>query len=121
MSHICEHLQHAALVLTGCGPLKDRLATAYRAHLARVEIADVPFELQQDFAQLRQAFTHERPLFRGEDAVLATLRKMSNREAHALAERVTLLFCTSCSAQFRARNGAISTASPVVQLFATEH
>jgi hypothetical protein len=73
------------------GPIKDRLADAYRNHLALVRVEDLPEELREDFRACHDALTRERPL-RGEDAVRATVRKMSSTEADQLACSVIRLF-----------------------------
>lgn len=77
--------------LVRSGPIKDRLADAYRNHLAFVRAADLPEALREDFRTCRDALTRERPL-RGEDAVRATVRKMSGSEADELACSVVRLF-----------------------------
>jgi hypothetical protein len=86
-----EQLEGAALSLVRSGPIKDRLAGAYRNHLAFVRAEDLPTALREDFRACRDALTRERPL-RGEDAVRATVRKMSSTEADQLACIVVRLF-----------------------------
>ncbi|HYB66440.1 MAG TPA: hypothetical protein VEC59_14460 [Steroidobacteraceae bacterium] len=77
--------------LVRSGPIKDRLAEAYRNHLAYVRAEDLPQALREDFRACHDALTRERPL-RGEDAVRATVRKMSGIEADELACTVVRLF-----------------------------
>ncbi|HXZ59649.1 MAG TPA: hypothetical protein VEG26_05665 [Steroidobacteraceae bacterium] len=77
--------------LVRSGPIKDRLAEAYRNHLAFVRAEDLPEALREDFRACHDALTRERPL-RGEDAVRATVRKMSSYEADELACSVVRLF-----------------------------
>jgi hypothetical protein len=91
MSTTWEQLEGAALSLVRSGPIKDRLADAYRNHLAFVRAEDLPAALREDFRACRDALTRERPL-RGEDAVRATVRKMSSTEADLLACNVVRLF-----------------------------
>jgi len=91
MSTTWEQLEGAALTLARSGPIKDRLADAYRSHLAFVRIEDLPEVLREEFRACRDALTRERPL-RGEDAVRATVRKMSASEADELACSVVRLF-----------------------------
>jgi hypothetical protein len=91
MSTTWEQLEGAALSLARSGPIKDRLAEAYRNHLAYVRPEDLPEALRQDFRACHDALTRERPL-RGEDAVRATVRKMSGTEADELACSVVRLF-----------------------------
>jgi hypothetical protein len=91
MSTTWEKLEGAALSLVRSGPIKDRLADAYRNHLAFVRDEDLPAALREDFRVCHDALTRERPL-RGEDAVRATVRKMSSTEADQLACSVVRLF-----------------------------
>lgn len=96
MSTVMEQMQLAALTLACTGPIKDRLASAYRNHLASIESADLPRDLADDLIAVRRAMVRERPLCRAEDAVHATVRKMSNEEAVELASRVVMLFGALC-------------------------
>jgi hypothetical protein len=91
MSTAWEQLEGAALSLARSGPIKDRLADAYRNHLALVNPDELPDALREEFRACHDALTHRRPL-RGEDAVRATVRKMSNREADNVAGSVVRLF-----------------------------
>jgi len=91
MSTAWEQLEGAALTLARSGTIKDRLADAYRNHLSLVNAEELPEELREEFRACHAALTHERPL-RGEDAVRATVRKMSNHEADELACSVIRLF-----------------------------
>lgn len=91
MSTTWEQLEGAALSLARSGAIKDRLADAYRNHLAFVRAEDLPAVVREEFRLCRDALTRERPL-RGEDAVRATVRKMSNSEADELACSVVRLF-----------------------------
>ena len=77
--------------LARSGPIKDRLAEAYRNHLACVRVEDLPEMVRGEFRACRDALTREHPL-RGEDAVRATVRKMSSSEADELACSVVRLF-----------------------------
>lgn len=91
MNTACEQLEGAALVLARAGSIKDRLADAYRNHLALVNVEDLPESLRAEFHACQQALTHEPPL-RGEDAVRATVRKMSGVEADEVACCVVHMF-----------------------------
>ena len=91
MSTTWEQLQGAAMSLARSGPIKDRLADAYRNHLAFVRAQDLPESLREEFRSCHDALTRERPL-RGEDAVRATVRKMSASEADELACSIVRLF-----------------------------
>jgi hypothetical protein len=91
MSTAWEQLEGAALSLARSGPIKDRLSDAYRNHLALVNSDELPDSLRDDFRACHDALTRERPL-RGEDAVRATVRKMSSHEADEIAASVVRLF-----------------------------
>ena len=91
MSTTWDQLEGAALSLARSGPIKDRLADAYRNYLAFVRVDELPEVLREEFRACRDALTREHPL-RGEDAVRATVRKMSNSEADELACSVVRLF-----------------------------
>jgi len=91
MNTAWEQLEGAALSLARSGPIKDRLADAYRNHLALVNPDELPDALREEFRACHDALTHRRPL-RGEDAVRATVRKMSNQEADDVAGSVVRLF-----------------------------
>ena len=91
MSTTWEQLEGAALSLARSGPIKDRLSDAYRNHLAYINVEDLPDALRGQFLACHEALTREAPL-RGEDAVRATVRKLSNHEADELALSVMRLF-----------------------------
>src|SRR6266705_5954019 len=91
MSTALEQLEGAALSLARSTPIKERLADAYRNHLALVNADELPAALRAEFRACHQTLTRERPL-RGEDAVRATVRKMSNHDADEVACTVVRLF-----------------------------
>ncbi|HTY49990.1 MAG TPA: hypothetical protein VMB48_09890 [Steroidobacteraceae bacterium] len=84
MNTAWEKFHGATLSLVRSGPIKDRLVAAYRDHLADVTEDDLPREIRERFHSVRCSLTRERPL-RGEDAIRATVRKMSCREADDIA------------------------------------
>jgi hypothetical protein len=55
-------------------------------------VDDIPHELRLQFLELTTQIQRERPL-RGEDAVRATIRKMSNEEAERHASMIVRMFC----------------------------
>jgi len=91
MSTAWEQLEGAALSLARSRPIKERLADAYRNHLALVNAEELPDALREEFRACHDALTRERPQ-RGEDAVRATVRKMSNQQADEVACSVVRLF-----------------------------
>lgn len=117
MTTIAEKFLGAALSLARSGAIKDRLTTAYREHLADLEQDQLPQELRAQFESVARALTRERPLFRGEDAVRASVRKMSNEEADECACSIVRLFGALPRA---GQTPAMRVSGPVVQLFAAE-
>jgi len=91
MSTALEELEAAALSLARSGLIKDRLTDAYRNHLALVNPEDLPAALRAEFRACHETLTRERPL-PGENAVRATVRKMSNQDADEVACAVVRLF-----------------------------
>jgi len=91
MGTALEQLEGAALALARSAPIKERLADAYRTHLALVNPEELPAALRAEFRACHDALTRERPL-RGEDAVRATVRKMSSQQADEVAGCLVRLF-----------------------------
>ena len=116
MSTTWEQLEGAALSLARSGAIKDRLIDAYRNHLALVSPEELPEALRAEFRACHDALTRERPL-RGEDAVRATVRKMSSRDADEVACSVVRLFAgmvreaTLEAAPALVLNGALTAAA----------
>ena len=101
MNTAWQQLEAAALTLARSGPIKDRLADAYRNHLALVNAEELPEGLRAEFRACHAALTREAPL-RGEDAVRATVRKLSSHEADELACSVVRLFAAMVRESARA-------------------
>jgi hypothetical protein len=118
MSNNFELLQQATLRLSQDGPIKDRLAEAYAAHLAAVETDALPEGMREDFDALCAAMHREMPQIR-ESAVRASVRKMSVLEARGYAVLVVRLFAAMARAE-ALQPGVLRTRppAPVVQLFA---
>jgi hypothetical protein len=89
-----EKLQGATMSLARSGSIKDRLAEAYRVYLAELSEEELPREVREEFTAITEALTRERPMMRGEDAVRASLRKMSIEEADRIACSVVRMFAT---------------------------
>jgi hypothetical protein len=87
MSSAWENFFAATAILASAGPIKHRLHEAYRAHLAGLDEDELPKELREEFTSLSTCMSCVRPL-RGETAVQATVRKMSDREAGGIAMRI---------------------------------
>ena len=117
MKRVYDRLESATLLLARSGAIKERLNGAWRQYLASLEPDDVPRDIRLQFLELSSAIQRERPL-RGEDAVRATIRKMSNEEAERHAAQIVRMFCRMT------RQPELELPMPahgaVVQLFAAE-
>lgn len=91
MNSAWEKFRESALVMARSGTVKERLHTAFRTQLVDLDVAELPFELRDEFVAFRRALTRERPM-RGEDAVTATIRKLSSQEADRLAATLIEMF-----------------------------
>jgi len=87
MSTAWEHFFAATSMLASNGPIKHRLAEAYRTHLANLDTEEIPKEIREEFCSLSTCMSSVSPL-RGENAVQATVRKMSDMEAGGVAMRI---------------------------------
>jgi len=104
----CFHF--ATLELVRSTPIKQRLVCAYRRHLASLPEDQLPSEVRETFGQVLRCLRGVQPL-RGEDAVAASVRKMSNQEADECAALIVEIFGLMC--RF---NVAASRPNSVVQL-----
>ena len=105
MSSTWEQLEGAALSLVRAGSIKDRLTDAFRNHLAHVDTEELPDTLRGQFRACHDALTRERPL-PGEEAVRATVRKMSPHEADEVACSVLRLYAAMVREQALAEPAA---------------
>ena len=115
----------ATLLLAGNGPIKDRLLNAFQTELADVDINSIPLELRTAYDELQRSL-HREPPQRGENAVRATLRKISGAEADQLAQSVVRL-CIELTRSQMANNeirsidtrmpAAMANSAAVVRLF----
>jgi hypothetical protein len=87
MSSAWEHLFAATAILASAGPIKHRLTEAYRAHLESLDQDELPKEVREEFCSINSCLCRVRPM-RGETAVQATVRKMSEMEAGTIAMRI---------------------------------
>jgi hypothetical protein len=108
-----EIFQGATLSLARAGALKDRLYEAYRNHIACIDETELPRDLREDFRSFNHTLTRERPLLRGEDAVRATIRKMSNGEAEAAASAVVKMCCALQRGTGPAKSASAATVVPL--------
>ena len=102
MINAWDSFHHATLELVRSTPIKQRLICAYREHLAAVREEQLPGEIRAPFCQVVRTLSGVRPL-RGEDAVAASVRKMSNRDADDCAALIVEMFGLMCRAQAATR------------------
>ena len=108
----CFHF--ATLELVRSTPIKQRLVCAYRRYLASMPEEELPSEARESFGQVMRSLCGVQPL-RGEDAVAASVRKMSNQEADECAAQIVEIFGLMCRTQHLA-----SRPGTVVQLHSVE-
>ena len=89
----CFHF--ATLELVRSTPIKQRLISAYRRHLALLPEDQLPGDVRESFGQVMRSLRGVQPL-RGEDAVAASVRKMSNQEADECAALIVEIFGLMC-------------------------
>ena len=111
-----ERLHGATLELAGAGPIKQRLVCAYSNHLAFLKEEQLPREVRDDCGALARAMHAVRPL-PGEEAVRASVRKMSDREANRHAVQIVNLYGAVARGH---TSGRVASPMPVVQLLAAE-
>jgi len=108
----CFHF--ATLELVRSTPIKQRLVCAYRRYLASLPEDQLPGEVRESFGQVMRWLRGVQPL-RGEDAVAASVRKMSNQEADECASLIVEIFGLMC------RDHVVSNRpSTVVQLHSVD-
>lgn len=108
----CFHF--ATLELVRSTPIKQRLISAYRRYLVSLPADEAPTEVRESYAHVLRSLCGVQPL-RGEDAVAASVRKMSNQEADECAAQIVEIFGLMCKSQ----HGATRTGT-VVQLHSVD-
>jgi hypothetical protein len=91
-----ENLHCATLELVRSTAIKQRLIAAAR-HLTPLAEEQLPHETRGSFAQLMRSLAGVQPQ-RGEDAVVASVRKMSNQQADDCAGLIVEIFGALCRA-----------------------
>ena len=109
-----ESFHLATLELVRSTPIKQRLVSAYHRYLATVSEDDIPVEAREPLGQVLRSLRGVQPL-RGEDAVAASVRKMSNQEADECAALIVEIFALLCRTQAN-----LSRTGTVVQLHAVD-
>jgi hypothetical protein len=92
MNTTLDLFEAATVSLTRPTSIKDRLADAYRNYLAYVHEEDLPADVCEEFRALTDTLTRITPELRGDDALRATVRKMSSDDAAAAASAVVRMF-----------------------------
>ena len=108
----CFHF--ATLELVRSTPIKQRLVAAYRRYLAALPEDELPGDVRESFGQVMKCLRGVQPL-RGEDAVAASVRKMSNQEADDCAALIVEMFGSMCRV-----NAAPERPGTVVQLHSVD-
>jgi hypothetical protein len=91
MTSVWDCFHSATLELVRSTAIKQRLISAYRRHLASLSSDQLPIEAQELFGQVMRSLQGVQPL-PGEDAVAASVRKMSNQEADECAALIVEIF-----------------------------
>ena len=91
MSATWDRFHGAALLLAGAGPVKQRLAEAYREYLVDVEIDELPREMRAEFLALSASLTAGRAVG-GLNVIDATVRKFSDKQAAGYAARLITMY-----------------------------
>jgi hypothetical protein len=108
----CLHC--ATLELVRSTPIKQRLVAAYRRYLDSIPEEQLPGDVREPFGQVMRTLRGVQPL-RGEDAVAASVRKMSNQEADECAALIVDIFGMMCR-----DHGVSNRPGAVVQLHSVD-
>jgi hypothetical protein len=92
MNTTLDLFEAATVSLTRPTPIKERLADAYVNFLSHVHENDLPADVCEEFRALTDTLTRVAPELRGDDALRATVRKMSSDDAAAAASAVVRMF-----------------------------
>jgi hypothetical protein len=112
MISVWECFHFATLELVRSTPIKQRLVCAYRRYLASLPAEDVPNEVREPYSQVMRSLCGVQPL-RGEDAVAASVRKMSNQEADECAAQIVEIFGLMCKSHHAGRSATVVQLHPV--------
>ena len=117
MSYLTDRFKEAVVVLTGDGPLKQRLMAAYTEHLDDLESTELPPTLRATFNDLHAALHCVEPISR-EPSVKASVRKMSSSEVTVHAETIVMLLSDLITQDHRAEPlKAVSSEKKVLPSF----
>jgi hypothetical protein len=102
MSATWDRFHGAALLLAGAGPVKQRLAEAFRKYLVDLDIDELPRELRAEFLSLSASLTAGRAVG-GLSVIDATVRKFSDAQAAAHAARLISMYGSLAQSQAQAQ------------------
>ena len=105
----------ATLELVRSTPIKQRLVSAYRRNLSLVQEDQLPEDVRETVGQVMRSMRGVQPLA-GEDAVAASVRKMSSQEADECAALIVEIFTTLS----RGQQAAANPKGAVVQLHSVD-
>ncbi len=91
MAYLTDRFRDAVMALSSNGPIKQRLAKAYAAHLGEIHDDELPPDQRGQFSRLRKRLHQVTPL-NGETPVRASVRKMSPAEAAECSKLVVELY-----------------------------
>jgi len=86
-----DNLHSATLELVRSTPIKQRLISVYRRYLSTLVVDQLPSEVRGIFAEVMRVLAGVQPL-RGEDAVVASVRKLSTQQADDCAALIVEIF-----------------------------
>jgi hypothetical protein len=122
MNTTLDLFEAATVSLTRSAPIKDRLAHAYLNYLIYVHEEDLPADICEEFRALSDTLTRVSPQLRGDDALRATVRKMSNNDAAEAASAVVRIFgAVSRASSTSAPQSAASSSRAVTNVVALHH
>jgi hypothetical protein len=107
----CFHF--ATLELVRSTPIKQRLVCAYRRHLALLTEEQVPAEARRPFALVMKSLCGVSPQQRGEEPVVASVRKMSSQEADDCAAAIVEIYSIISRHESSERGIAVVQLQPV--------
>ncbi len=90
MRQITDRFLAAVKLCVSAEPVKKRLALAWLTELDGIGISELPEQLRPEFRRLRQAMHAAEPLPH-EPAAIASIRKMSSRQANRETLRILQL------------------------------
>jgi hypothetical protein len=91
MSATWDRFHGAALLLAGAGPVKQRLADAFRTQLVDLDVEALPRELRAEFRSLSASLTSGRAVG-GSSVIDATVRKLSDAQAATYSGRFIVMY-----------------------------